>query len=54
MLMLLNLVIFNGAGIDSVNSVEWKEGTESVMLLLLLLLMVIVMMKTMTMKCNKV
>ena len=63
-IMLLNLVIFNEAGIDvSVNWVEWIAVTESVMLLLLLLLLllmvvmvvvvvVMMMMMMMMMKCN--
>jgi len=52
--MLLNLVIFNEAGIDvSVNRVEWIAVTESVMLLLLLLLLLLLMvMMIVVMKCN--
>jgi len=59
--MLLNVVIFNEAGIDvAVNRVEWIAVTESVMVLLVLLLLlllmvvvvVVVMMMMMMMKCN--
>jgi len=64
--MLLNLVIFNEAGIDvSVNKIEWVAVTESVMLHLLLLLLVlllllmammvvvvVVVVMVMMMKCN--
>ena len=62
-IMLLNPLIFNEAGIDvSVNRVEWIAVTESVMLLLLLLLlvllllllvmMIVVVVVVMMMNCN--
>jgi hypothetical protein len=55
--MLLNVVIFNEAGIDvAVNRVEWIAVTESVMLVLVLLLLlmavVVVVMMMMMIKCN--